>query len=223
MGKEVTAGPSGSRRPMKTRQRAWARALAGRLASRHVTPNSISLGGVASAVLGGGCLAAVPHVDRVAQVTLLALAAGLIAARLLANMLDGLVAVEFGQRSPIGELFNEVPDRVSDVFLLVGAGYALSLGTWATVLGWMCALLAVGTAYVRLLGGALGFPQDFSGPMAKPQRMATLIVGCLLSIVEVPLGYAGRVIAATLIVIALGSCVTLVRRTTVIAGKLVRT
>jgi phosphatidylglycerophosphate synthase len=162
-------------------------------------------------------------VGRVAQVTLLALAAGLIAARLLANMLDGLVAVEFGQRSPIGELFNEVPDRVSDVFLLVGAGYALSLGTWATVLGWICALLAVGTAYVRLLGGALGFPQDFSGPMAKPQRMTTLIGGCLLSIVEVPLGYAGRVIAATLIVIALGSCVTLVRRTTVIAGKLSRT
>ena len=40
---------------------------------------------------------------------------------LLANLLDGLVAVEGGRRSPTGELFNEVPDRVSDVLVLAGA------------------------------------------------------------------------------------------------------
>ena len=32
--------------------------------------------------------------------------------RLLANLLDGMVAVGSGQASRIGELYNEVPDRV---------------------------------------------------------------------------------------------------------------
>jgi hypothetical protein len=35
------------------------------------------------------------------------------------------------------------------------------------VLGWLAALLACGTAYVRVLGGALGAAQDFCGPQAS--------------------------------------------------------
>jgi CDP-diacylglycerol--glycerol-3-phosphate 3-phosphatidyltransferase len=40
-------------------------------------------------------------------------------------------------------------------------------------------LAAVLTAYVRALGGALGQPQDFSGLMSKPRRMALLTAACL--------------------------------------------
>jgi phosphatidylglycerophosphate synthase len=67
--------------------------------------------------------------------------------RLLCNLLDGLVAIEGGRGSATGELFNELPDRVSDVLALVAAGYAVTWVAWAPELGWAAALAAVLTAY----------------------------------------------------------------------------
>ena len=54
--------------------------------------------------------------------------------------LDGLVAVEYGKGSATGALFNEVPDRIADSAVLVGAGYAAT--GWVT-LGYVAALLAL--------------------------------------------------------------------------------
>src|SRR5690606_20478807 len=39
------------------------------------------------------------------------------------------------------------------------------------VLGWAAALVAVFTAYIRAAVKVAGAPQDYCGPMAKPQRM----------------------------------------------------
>jgi phosphatidylglycerophosphate synthase len=75
--------------------------------------------------------------------------------------------VEGGKQSPVGALYNEFPDRVADSIFLVALGYA-ALYPW---LGWLAALLAAMTAYVRASGGSLGLAQDFRGPMAKPHRM----------------------------------------------------
>ena len=47
--------------------------------------------------------------------------------RLLCNLLDGMVAVEGGRSSPVGALYNEVPDRVADSLLLVALGYAVGI------------------------------------------------------------------------------------------------
>ena len=96
------------------------------------------------------------------------------------NLLDGMVAIEHGKQSQLGVLYNELPDRVSDSVLFVALGYASDL-PW---LGWLGALLAALTAYIRVFGAALGFAQDFRGPMAKQHRMAALTAGCLISIVE---------------------------------------
>lgn len=64
--------------------------------------------------------------------------------------------------------------------ILVAAGYAAGIA-W---LGWLAALLAVTTAYVRLLGGSLAVPQDFGGVMAKQHRMAVLTGALVLQAVE---------------------------------------
>ena len=107
-----------------------------------------------------------------------------------------------GRGGPTGAIWNEFPDRIEDSLLLVAAGYAGEL-PW---LGWVCALLAAVCAYVRLLGGTLGQPQDFSGPMAKPHRMAALTLGCLVAMIW----FGGLQIA--LGVIAAGTAVTIARR-----------
>ena len=56
-----------------------------------------------------------------------------------------------------------------------------SLGLWA-------ALAAMACAYVRQVGGALGQPQCFLGPMAKQHRMAAVTLGCLLGFGEAVAG-----------------------------------
>jgi phosphatidylglycerophosphate synthase len=211
-----------ARRPLKTRGRAWARGLSAWLGVHGLQPNTISMLSLVPAAVAGLCFLLLPHTPPLLQVILLVVAAGSIQLRLLANMLDGLVAVERGRKTPTGDLFNEVPDRIADVLILAPAGYAIGwLGTAGITLGWLVALLAVLTAYVRLFGGSLGFPQSFAGPMAKQHRMATLTLTCLLSIVEVIVaGYQGRVLSVGLLVIGLGAALTVLRRLRWIAHQL---
>jgi len=178
---------------------------------------------MASIVLAAGaaaCLAILPDVGDRARLGLLVGAAALVQLRLLANLMDGMMAIEGGLQSPTGPLFNEIPDRIADVLLLVAAGYAVTWVSWGEALGWAAAVAAVLTAYVRLLGGSLGVSERFCGPMAKPHRMAVLTAACLLSMVEVAYGYEGRVLAVALLVIAAGSIVTFARRARLIARDL---
>ena len=98
--------------------------------------------------------------------------------RLLANLLDGMVAVEGGKASPVGELYNEVPDRISDVVIFIGAGLAMG-GTLN--LGLSAALVACFVAYIRAIGASVGAGQIFVGPMAKQHRMALITGMCLLN------------------------------------------
>jgi phosphatidylglycerophosphate synthase len=211
---------SGARRPLRTRGRPRPAALAAWLGRRGIEPNQISIASVLLAAGGAACLIALPRVADPARYGLLVAAAVLVQLRLLANLLDGLVAIEGGRQSATGSLFNEIPDRIADVLLLVGAGYAITWLDWGEALGWAAAVAAVLTAYVRFVGGALGVTQHFCGPMAKPQRMALLTAACLASLIEVPYGYEGRVLAVALAVIAIGSLVTFARRTRLIAREL---
>ncbi len=210
------------RRALKTRGRAWARAVSNSLAMRGVAPNAISLASLVPAAGAGACFLLLPHGTRAVQVVLLLLAAGFIQLRLLANMLDGLVAVEGGRKTATGDLFNEVPDRFADVLILAPTGYALTwLGTLGITFGWVVALLAVLSAYVRVFGGSLGFEQSFIGPMAKQHRMATLTLTRLISVVEViAAGYQGRILSVGLLIIGLGTALTIIRRVGLIGGLL---
>jgi phosphatidylglycerophosphate synthase len=208
------------RRPLKTRSRPSATALAAALRRRGVRPNHISLLGVGFALLAAGALVAVPHVTSPVQAVLLVVAAAGIQLRLLCNLLDGLLAVEGGLQSPTGELYNDVPDRFADLLIIVAAGYAIAWD-WGAALGWAAAAAALLTAYVRVLGGALGARQYFLGPMAKPHRMAVLTAACLLSLVELAASaFEGRVLTAALAVVLAGSLATFARRLTLVAREL---
>ena len=200
------------RRPLRTRTRGWARGLSSRLAGWGVRPNAVSLMSIVASLVACAAFAGSAGAPRSLRAACLLLAALFIQLRLLANMLDGLIAVESGRHTPTGDLFNEIPDRVDDLLILVGAGFAvanpLSIG-----LGLACAIFAILTAYIRVLAGSLGLPQRFTGPMAKPHRMATLTVAALMGSAEVVVtGGAAWSIQIGLGIIALGSVVTVMRR-----------
>ena len=202
------------RRPLHSRQSRWATASAGWLTRHRVRPNAISLASVVCAGLAGGCLAATGSEASLPRAPLLVIAAVMMQLRLVCNLLDGMVAIEGGLKTTSGELYNDVPDRVSDLLILVGAGYGVAWGAWGSALGWLAAALAIMTAYVRVLGVSVGARPHFVGPMAKQHRMMVLTVASIVGVLEAILvqPYTGGAVGVALVVIVLGSLVTVGRR-----------
>jgi len=79
-------------------------------------------------------------------------------------------------------------------------------------LGWSAAAFAVMTAYLREVGRAEGIGVDFSGPMAKPHRMAVVTAAALLSIAEPLWDGRGGVLEIALWIVTLGALITALRR-----------
>jgi phosphatidylglycerophosphate synthase len=193
-----------NRRPLASRSSAWAGRLATWAVQRGITPNQISQASIGFAALGAIFFALSPLGPGVLQFLCLILAAAAIQARLVCNLIDGMVAIEGGQGAKDGPFWNEAPDRASDLLFFAGAGVAA--GSFS--LGLLAASLAIATAYIRELGRAEGFPPDFSGPMAKPHRMAALTIGTAIAAF-----YASEwTLTVTLWIIVAGSAITIARR-----------
>lgn len=168
-----------NRRPLRSRQTGWARAAASALVARGISPNAISAGAVGFAATGFLAFALAGSSGEVLRGLALILAALTCQARLICNLLDGMVAVEGGRGTKDGPFWNEAPDRLADVLFFAGAGLAVA----QPALGLLAAISALCTAYLRELGRAEGLPADFGGPMAKQHRMAALTLGSLLAVV----------------------------------------
>ncbi|QEL24934.1 CDP-alcohol phosphatidyltransferase family protein [Bosea sp. F3-2] len=197
-----------NRRPLASRDSGWARSVAHRLSAAAVTPNQISMASMVMATFAGAAFWLAGTAEAGPRAALLLAAALFCQLRLLCNLFDGMVAIEGGKQAPDGPFWNEFPDRVADILILVGAGY----GAGVPALGWAAAGFAVLTAYTRELGRACGLPADFSGPMAKQHRMATITAAALLSLLE-PLWHGhNEVLIIALWLIAAGAAVTTLRR-----------
>jgi phosphatidylglycerophosphate synthase len=213
----------GERRPIAARSWKLSGWIAAQLAAAGASPNGISVAGAVFGVLGGLAFFATSRWPAGAWLLWL-VGTVLVQLRLQCNLYDGMVAIATGRASPVGELYNDVPDRISDSAFFVGAGFALS---GDVSLGYAAALAAMFTAYVRAVGKAGGATQVFCGPMAKQHRMA------LLTLVSVYLAFAPPawqwieigssrmgVMAIALAIIAVGSVGTAIRRLLIIATQL---
>src|SRR5215470_1648835 len=161
------------RRPIATRNRKWAQSATAWLALRNVSPNAISIAGMCACIVAGIALGTTSIADYRILWLIAALGAQL---RLTANMLDGMVAIASGRTSKTGELYNEVPDRISDAAVFIGAGFAWGGNVTS---GYIATILAIFTAYVRAAGKIAGAPNEFCGPMAKQHRMLVITLVCV--------------------------------------------
>lgn len=163
------------RRPVLPRSFGWVQAIAASLAKAGVSPNAISVYGFIAAALAGGLWSLTDSLPEYARLFWL-LGIFFVLLRILANTLDGMVAVEWGKASKVGLLYNDVPDRLSDTALLMGMGCAAGGNP-----SWGLAAVAVAffVTYIRLIGRAAGAPSDFRGPMDKGGRMITLMLAAL--------------------------------------------
>jgi phosphatidylglycerophosphate synthase len=99
--------------------------------------------------------------------------------RLWLNMLDGMVALASGKASLRGEIVNDLPDRISDVIIFVGAAHS---GLCHILGGYWVAIFALVVAYVGISGPAVGVQREFSGLMSKPWRMVMLHAGAWITL-----------------------------------------
>ena len=158
-----------SRRPIAGLFRRTAHAATRWCVARGVHPDTISYASMvfaAAAALGFWQAARHP--------VLLLVAPLFCYGRLWCNMLDGMVALASGKASWRGEILNDLPDRASDIIIFVGVAHS---GLCSPLVAYWAAILAVMTAYVGILGQAVGVQREFSGVMAKPWRMVVLHLG----------------------------------------------
>ena len=89
-----------------------------------------------------------------------------------------MVALAAKRASWRGEILNDLPDRVSDILIFVGAAHS---GWMQPLFGYWTAIFALLTAYVGTLGQAVGVRREFGGVMSKPWRMVALSLGSWLT------------------------------------------
>ncbi len=163
-----------SRRPIANAFRMTAH-YAVRLCIRcNIHPDAVSYASIAASGLAGLCF------WRASAHPWLLLAAPLFCyLRLWLNMLDGMVAMAANKASSRGEILNDLPDRISDVIIFVAVAHS---GLCSPFSGYWAAIFALLTAYVGMLGQAVGVQREFSGIMSKPWRMVVLHIGVWITL-----------------------------------------
>lgn len=162
------------RRPIAPMFRQTAHVAVAWCVQHDIHPNLVSYSSIVAAAGAGLCFWQASDLPA-----LLIPAVGFCYVRLWLNMLDGMVALASGKASRTGEIANELPDRFSDVIILVGAGQS---GLCDPSGGYWAAIFALIVAYTGTLGQAVGVQREFRGLMSKPWRMVTLHVGAWITL-----------------------------------------
>lgn len=143
------------------------------LVARRVPPDAITAAALPIGLAGGLCLALSDEAPE-----LLLLVPVLAAARLVANLLDGLVARRTGAARPMGEMWNELADRLADILFLGGLAFTPAVEPRLALAAVIAAILA---SYVGITAKAAGARRQYGGVMSKPGRMVVVAVGAVLA------------------------------------------
>jgi len=154
---------------LKPRFQELLRPIASRLAGAGVTANQVTLFALAMSVAAGTLVAlAAPSVWPFLLLPIVFLA------RMTLNAVDGMLAREFGQQSPLGAYLNELADVVSDAALYLPYALVAPFGPWSVGLVIVAACVS---EMAGALGPMVGATRRFDGPMGKSDR--ALVFGAL--------------------------------------------
>jgi len=140
------------------------------LVARNISADAVTLSAVALSALAG-CLLAI---SREYPPVLFAVPL-LLVARLLLNVLDGMVARAANTARATGELLNEFGDRVSDLLIFAGLAWASDM-----TIGWIAISLILLSSYTDILGKSLTGRRTYGGVMAKGDRMMVVSLFALI-------------------------------------------
>ena len=97
--------------------------------------------------------------------------------RMTLNTIDGVIAIERGNLRLKGEIVNALPDRYSDIFILVGIALSPLCNFTLGILG-MGSMFLV--SYTGMLAKALGANWQHHGPLGKVERLIFIMIFSLL-------------------------------------------
>ncbi|MCC7215231.1 MAG: CDP-alcohol phosphatidyltransferase family protein [Burkholderiales bacterium] len=138
------------------------RPLAARLARAGVTANQVTLAAMLVSIAVGALIA-----WRAADGRPFLLLPGWLFARMALNAIDGILAREFGQKSPLGAYLNELADVVSDAALYLPFA---QLAPFPLASVGLVVLLSIVSEMAGALGPMVGAPRRYDGPMGKSDR-----------------------------------------------------
>jgi CDP-diacylglycerol--glycerol-3-phosphate 3-phosphatidyltransferase len=130
-----------------------------------ITPNQITVSAILLSLVGGALIWA-----SQSQPFFLLAVPVIMLVRMALNALDGMLAREYNQASPVGEIINEVGDILSDTVLylpLIGLFYS-SMST-VLLIGFYI-LLACLSEFCGVLAKAMTSTRRYDGPMGKSDR-----------------------------------------------------
>jgi CDP-diacylglycerol--glycerol-3-phosphate 3-phosphatidyltransferase len=185
---------------LKPRFRTALRPVAARLARAGVTANQVTLLSLTGSVLIGAllCFADNPRLFAVLPVWPLV--------RMACATIDGMLAIEFGQKSRLGGILNEAGDIISDIALFLPLMFVAPFAK--TGIGFLI-LLTVACELAGIAGPMLGSDRRLEGPLGKADRSIVLLVLAIAIAACVPLPGAAWLIVP---VLALGLATTLWNR-----------
>lgn len=188
---------------LKPRFQALLRPLVGVLYRAGVTANQVTVAACVVSVALAAWLA-------LAQSQALFLLVPLwFALRMALNAIDGMLAREFGQASPLGVYLNELADVISDSALY--APFALLAGSSAWLVGTIIAL-AIISEMAGVLAVAVGGARRYDGPMGKSDRAFVFGAVGLLVGLGVPMAQAFDWVWGAMVALLVITIVNRVRR-----------
>ncbi|WP_366657731.1 CDP-alcohol phosphatidyltransferase family protein [Fodinicurvata sp. EGI_FJ10296] len=154
---------------LKPRFQAMLRPMVARMAAAGVRANHVTVAAAVLSVLLGVWLAVLgqPHPLFILLPVWLFL-------RMAMNAIDGMLAREFDQATPLGVYLNEIGDIVSDAALLLPFAVLHVFGAFWVGLVIVMTLVA---EYAGVLGWAVGAGRRYDGPFGKSDR--ALVLGLL--------------------------------------------
>ena len=148
---------------LKPAFQALLRPLTRSCAKSGITANGVTLAAMIASLMLGGILFVYAESNRL----LFLLLPLWMFLRMAFNAIDGMLAREFGQQSPLGAYLNELADVVSDAALMLPFVFVPPFG-WASVGGLI--FLATVSEMAGALGPMVGAPRRYDGPMGKSDR-----------------------------------------------------
>ena len=149
-----------------------------RLARAGVTANQVTVSALLLAV-AAGCLIARAHGGR----TLLLLPAVLFV-RMALNAMDGMLAREHNQKSPLGAILNELADVLADIALYLP--FAVIPGFDPRLIA-AIVILSILAEMTGVVGVQIGASRRYDGPCGKSDRAAIFGILALLLGLRVPI------------------------------------
>jgi len=98
---------------------------------------------------------------------------GLTLLRMTLNTIDGVIAIERGNLRLKGEIVNALPDRYSDIFILMGIGLSPMCTPWLGMAG-MASMFLV--SYTGMLSKAIATNWQHHGPLGKVERLILIML-----------------------------------------------